>query len=276
MATPGRTHATSTDRALRAPASPPHGRPRVLAPTSAGLDAATTPDADAGAEPVRRAFAEAWGAMGSAWGVQPSVARIHGYLLAHGGVLTEREIREALELSHRATSLALAEIEDWGLVERIPDPRQTVRRGPSPMAWRVVGDRWLWFQRVVEQRRARESDPLVPRIETCLALARQASVAAPSDPELAQLGAWMTELLGFLRLFDRAARALGRAESSQIARGFGVLARLSDDTLDRLLELFGSMPEEDLASTIEAVSRVSPATARRVLAVARQTARLAR
>src|SRR5688572_5252900 len=59
------------------------------------------------AEEVRLAFAEAWGDMGSLWGVQPSVARVHGYLLAHRGVLTEREVREALDLSHRAASLAL-------------------------------------------------------------------------------------------------------------------------------------------------------------------------
>lgn len=228
------------------------------------------------AEAIRLAFADAWGDMGSAWGVQPSVARIHGYLLAHGDVLTEREIREALGLSHRAASLALAEIEGWGLIERTPDTRGSGRRGPSPQAWQVVGDRWLWFQRVAEQRRARESDPLVPRVETCLALAKRAAEAAPDDRELAQLRDWMTDLLGFLRLFDRAVRVLGRAESSKLARGFSVLARLSDETLDRLLELFGSLPEDDLAATIDAVARVSPATARRVLAAARQVARLAR
>jgi DNA-binding transcriptional regulator GbsR (MarR family) len=232
--------------------------------------------ANGGAEGVRLAFADAWGDMGAAWGVQPSVARVHGYLLVHGGVLTEREIREALDISHRAASLALADIESWGLIERIPDPRQAVRRGPPPQAWRVVGDRWLWFQRVAEQRRARESDPLVPRVETCLTLADEAAAVDPADPEIAQLRDWITDLLGFLRLFDRAVRVLGRAESSELARGFSVLARLSDDTLDRLLKLFGSLPEDDLASTIDAVSRVSPATARRILAAARQVARLAR
>ena len=32
--------------------------------------------------------------------VTPSVARVHGYLLVDGGTLTERDIREALGLSH--------------------------------------------------------------------------------------------------------------------------------------------------------------------------------
>src|SRR3954454_17079460 len=81
-------------------------------------------DASKAAETVRVAFADAWGSMGPAWGVQPSVARVHGYLLARDGVQTEREVREALGLSHRAASIALAETEAWGLIERVPDPRR--------------------------------------------------------------------------------------------------------------------------------------------------------
>ncbi len=227
-------------------------------------------------EAVRRAFADSWGEMGAAWGVQPSVARVHGYLLAHPGVLTEREIREALGLSHRAASLALAETEAWGLVERVPDPRRSGKRGPSATAYAVVEDRWRWFQRIAEQRKVREADPLLPRIETCLAYAEEAVRSSPGDVEVVRLRDWLTDLLGFMKLFDRAVSLLARAESNEIARGFSVLARLSDDSLDRVLRLFGSLPEEDLATTIDAVSRVSPSTARKVLAAAKRVARLAR
>lgn len=238
-------------------------------PLASGTDQPTV-------EGIRLAFADAWGAMGGAWGVQPSVARVHGYLLANGSVLTEREIREALDLSHRATSLALAEIENWGLVERVPDPRRSGRRGPSAVAWRTVGDRWRWFQRVAEERKAREADPLMPRIEVCLALAQAAVVHAPGDADVLRLRDFMTELLGFMSLFDRAVRVLARAESSEIARGFAVLAQLSDESLDRLLNLFGSLPEDDLAATIDAISRVSPGVARKILSAANRVARLGR
>lgn len=227
-------------------------------------------------EAVRRAFARAWGDMGSAWGVQPSVALVHGYLLCRGDVLTEREVRETLELSHRATSLALVELEGWGLVGRVPDGRPRERPGPSATAWRVVGDRWLWFQRVAEQRKEREADPLVPRIETCLSLAQASVEASPDDAEAVRLRDWITELLGFLRLFDRAVGVLARAESSEIARGFSVLARIPDESLDRLLRLLASLPEDELATTIDALSRVSPSVARRVLSAAQMVARLSR
>lgn len=227
-------------------------------------------------EDVRVAFADLWGDMGPAWNVTPSVARVHGYLLVSGGLNTEREVREALGLSHRATSLALAELEEWRLVERLDDPRRGARPGPSAVAWRVVGDRWRWFQRVAEERRSREADPLQPRLEACLELADEAIAVSPDDPEAVRLREWLTEIQSFVTLFDRALRVLSRAETGEIARGFAVLARISDDTLDNLLRLLGSLPEDELAETLDSISNASPTTARRVMSAANKVARLGR
>jgi len=228
------------------------------------------------AEDVRVAFADTWGDMGPAWNVTPSVARVHGYLLVDGGTLTERDIREALGLSHRAASLALAELEEWQLVERVEDAPRDPRPGPSAVAWHVVGDRWRWFQRVAEERRAREADPLQPRLAVCLELAEQALEAAPDDKEVRRLHAWIAEIQGLATLFDRALRALARAETGEIQAGFAVLSRVSDETLDSLLRLVGSLPEEELAETLEAIARTSPRTARRVMSAAARVARLSR
>lgn len=227
-------------------------------------------------EEVRVAFADTWGDMGPAWNVTPSVARVHGYLLAAGGVLTERDVREALGLSHRAASLALGELEDWRLVERVDDLQRSTRPGPPAVAWRAVGDRWRWFQRVAEERRAREADPLQPRLAVCLQLADEAAEARPDDLEARRLRDWIAEIQGLATLFDRALRTLSRAETDEIARGFSVLARISDDTLDNLLRLFGSLPEDELAQTLESLARTSPSTARRVMRAANRIARIGR
>jgi DNA-binding transcriptional regulator GbsR (MarR family) len=71
------------------------------------------------AERLAREFARAWGQMGPLWAVPPALARVHGYLLARREALPEREIREALGLSHRAASLALSECAAWGLVRQV-------------------------------------------------------------------------------------------------------------------------------------------------------------
>ena len=269
----GGRHETSGATPLR-PIEHPCYRAAMTAPTLTAPEREQVDNPTA--EDVRVAFADVWADMGPAWNVTPSVARVHGYLLAHGGVLTEREVREALGLSHRATSLALGELEEWRLVERTEDTRRASRRGPSALAWRVVGDRWRWFQRVAEERRAREAAPLQPRLAACLEIADAAVRSTPGDREAVRLRDWVAEIQGFVRLFDRALRMLSRADTEEIARGFAVFAKLPDESLDRLLRLFGSLPEEELARTLDAVSRVSPTTARRILGMADRIVRIGR
>ena len=136
------------------------------------------------AEAIRLELAKAWGEMGAAWGVTPAIARVQAYLMARQEPLTEREVREALGLSHRAASLALAEAESWGIVERVPEPRRVGRRGPAGAAYLAVGDHWQWFGRVIAERKVREGDPIVTVLE---AKEREASVALAADPgDLAQ------------------------------------------------------------------------------------------
>src|SRR6476646_3913378 len=113
------------------------------------------------AEAIRIELAEAWGEMGAAWGVTPAIARVQAYLMARQEPLTEREVREALGLSHRAASLALAEAEAWGIVERVPEPCRVGRRGPAGTAYLAVGDHWQWFGRVIAERKVREGDPII-------------------------------------------------------------------------------------------------------------------
>ena len=83
------------------------------------------------AEALRLQFADAWGDMSASWGVAPAIGRVHAYLMVRGVPLTEREVREALGLSHRAASLALADAEAWGIVERVSEPRRSLGRTAS-------------------------------------------------------------------------------------------------------------------------------------------------
>src|SRR3990170_2146041 len=153
------------------------------------------------AESIRLELAEAWGEMGAAWGVTPAIARVQAYLMARQEPLTEREVREALGLSHRAASLALAEAEAWGIVERVREPRRVGRRGPAGTAYLAVGDHWQWFGRVIAERKVREGDPVVAVLEQKAREAADAAAADPDDAELADLRDWLAALLVFLRLF---------------------------------------------------------------------------
>jgi DNA-binding transcriptional regulator GbsR (MarR family) len=215
------------------------------------------------AEEIRRQLADAWGEMGAAWGVAPAIARVHAYLMARQEPLTEREVREALGLSHRAASLALAEAEAWGLVERVSETRRVGRRGPAGVAYQAVGDHWRWFGRVVAERKVREGDPIVVVLEKTLGDTTAAIERAPGDPDLARLREWLATFLVFVRLFDRAVGLVSRLEPTELARGLRLLGEVPDDTILRLIALLADLPDRDVLELVEALSRLSPKSARR-------------
>jgi DNA-binding transcriptional regulator GbsR (MarR family) len=211
------------------------------------------------AEQIRRDFAAGWGRIGAAWGVAPSTATVQGYLLAHGGPLTEAEIRAALGLSHRAVLLALADCEDWGLIEQV-EPRRVGQRGPAAKAWVPVGDNWEWFRRVAKVRKERETDPVMPLLEEC-----QRRAAASGSDDLRRR---LDGLVVFVQLFDRGIGTVVDTSSDDLAALFTVLGRLDEETLHRLVALLAGVPQDELAASARAVSRLSPDLVRRLLRIA--------
>jgi DNA-binding transcriptional regulator GbsR (MarR family) len=215
------------------------------------------------AEAIRLRLAEAWGEMGAAWGVAPAIARVHAYLMARQEPLTEREVREALGLSHRATSLALAEAEAWGIVEQVDEPRRVGRRGPAGKAYLAVGDHWQWFGRVVAERKVREGDPIIQLIERTAAEAATAAEQHPDDTDLAGLRDWLKTFLVFVRLFDRAVGLVPQLEPRELERGLRLLGQVPDRTILRLVDLLGGLDDADVLELVDALSRLSPTAARR-------------
>jgi DNA-binding transcriptional regulator GbsR (MarR family) len=220
-------------------------------------------DVGSPAEEIRLRLADAWGEMGAAWGVAPAIARVHAYLMARQEPLTEREVREALGLSHRATSLALAEAEAWGIVERVHEPRRVGRRGPAGAAYRAVGDHWRWFGRVVAERKVREGDPIVSVLERTAADAEAAAAAHPDDADVAALRDWLVAFLVFVRLFDRAVGLLPQLDPRELERALRLLGDVPDDTILGLFRLLASLEDRDVLDLIDALSRLSPSAARR-------------
>lgn len=221
------------------------------------------------AEALRRSFAAAWGAIGAAWGIAPSTAAVQGYLLVSEGPLSEPEVRRALGLSHRAASLALTQCEEWGLVERASGSRRSGQRGPAAAAWTVVGDHWEWFRRVAIARKERETDPVLPVIRRCVAEASE-ETGTGADPELARLGERLAGLLAFVESFDRGVETFVRGDARAIERVFAVLDRLEPETADRLWGLVGQLGDDDLLRAVEALSKLPPSAARRLIGLADQ------
>ncbi|MEA2621905.1 MAG: hypothetical protein QOH61_815 [Chloroflexota bacterium] len=225
-----------------------------------------TPETPAGyatpadeAEQIRRDFARAWGAIGAAWGVTPSTAAVQGYLLLHGGPLTEAELRDALGLSHRAALMALRDCESWGLIQPT-EPKRAGQRGPAARAWIPVGDHWEWFRRVAAARKERETDPVLPLLEECEDRARR----VPDSRLQERIGT----LLSFVHQFDRGVDAVVRADARALAHLFAVLDRLDGPTLDKLMAVVAAIPEDELAKAAATLAGMSPKLVRGFVALA--------
>ena len=215
-------------------------------------------------EQIRRRFAEAWSQMGASWGIAPSTAAVQGYLLAHGGPVTDAELQQALGLSHRAIRVALASCLEWGIVRRAEEPRRSGRRGPAGRAWIALDDHWEWFRRVIEGRKEREGDPVIAILEQCLVEVREIQ----NNPDAEHLETRLESLLGFVREFDNALSGVLRADTAALRNLFDVLGSLQPADLDHLLGLLGAVPSEELTRAMTQVSRMSPSSVRRLLSLA--------
>lgn len=222
------------------------------------------------AERLRRSFATAWGEIGAAWGIAPSTATVQGYLMVSDGPLSEPEVRRALGMSHRAASLALAQCEEWGLIERAETPRRSGQRGPAAAAWTVVGDNWEWFRRVAAARKQRETDPVLPVIEQCVSEARSRAAERGDDPELGALGDRLAGLLAFVQRFDRGVEVFVRGDARAIEGLFVALERLDPASVDRLWALLDELGPDEMSRALEALSNLPPASARRLVGLADQ------
>jgi DNA-binding transcriptional regulator GbsR (MarR family) len=72
---------------------------------------------------ARDEFITQWGSMGSAWGINRTMAQLHAMLLTATSPLTTDEIMEELKISRGNANMNLRELCGWGLI------RSVIRKG---------------------------------------------------------------------------------------------------------------------------------------------------
>ncbi len=105
-----------------------------------------------------REFVEAWGAMGSLWGINRSVARVHALLMASEGPLSLDDIAERLQMSKGNASMSLRDLRTFGVVRQVEAP------GDRRDFYVTEPDVWTMFFRILKERKRREFDPALEAI----------------------------------------------------------------------------------------------------------------
>ena len=113
--------------------------------------------------PAVERFVLKWGDMGSAWGVNRSVAQIHALLFLSERPLTAEEISDRLSIARSNVSTSLKELLVWNLIRRVP------MRGDRRDHFEAEGDIWELVMRIAIGRKMREIDPVIATLRASLA-----------------------------------------------------------------------------------------------------------
>lgn len=65
---------------------------------------------------AKNKFVQTWGALGSQWGINKTMAQIHALLMVSAEPLSMEDIMEDLQISRGNASMNLRALMDWGIV----------------------------------------------------------------------------------------------------------------------------------------------------------------
>src|SRR5258707_2592200 len=109
-------------------------------------------------EQVRGELVTLWDRLGPLWGISPSAARVHGWLLTQPDPQEAEDIADGLNMSRGAVSMACTELLEWGVIsaERPAGSRRS--------RVRPVTDLEEVIRAIVQIRKQREWDPLLTQL----------------------------------------------------------------------------------------------------------------
>src|SRR5882757_1415150 len=111
---------------------------------------------------ARDEFVTQWGAIGGSWGINRTMAQIHGLLIITPRALTTDEVMEELKISRGNAHTNLRELVGWGLV------RSVVRKGERKEYFEAEKEVWKMFCIIVRERKRREIRPAINVLKDCI------------------------------------------------------------------------------------------------------------
>lgn len=108
---------------------------------------------------ARQQFISSWGAFGTHWGINRTMAQIHALLLTSPDPLTQDDIMAELDISRGNTNMNIRELINWGLVERVLIP------GERKEFFTAEKDIWKVVKQIVKERKKRELEPMLQLLD---------------------------------------------------------------------------------------------------------------
>ena len=147
---------------------------------------------------VREEFVTQWGAMGSQWGINRTMAQIHALLMTSAEPLSTDEVMEELQISRGNAHTNLKDLVAWGLV------RVVVKKGERREFFEAEKDVWQIFTTVTRERKKREIEPALAVLNHCAE-----STRGMSTPEAKAFHEQVKQLEEFVAFASKVADRVG-------------------------------------------------------------------
>lgn len=108
---------------------------------------------------AKQQFIASWGAFGTHWGINRTMAQVHALLLISPDPLSQDDLMEQLNISRGNANMNIRELIDWALVDRIIIP------GERKEYFTAEKDIWKVARLIVKERKKRELDPMLKLLE---------------------------------------------------------------------------------------------------------------
>lgn len=111
---------------------------------------------------IKEDFVTQWGALGSQWGINRTMAMIHALLLVSPKPLTTDHVMSELSVSRGNANTNLRDLVSWGLI------RQVILKGERKDHYEAEKDVWKIFCIVARERKRRETEPASQVLRDCI------------------------------------------------------------------------------------------------------------
>lgn len=116
-------------------------------------------------------FIQAWGTLGTSWGVNRTMAQIHALLLIAPKALSADEIMEELKISRGNANMNIRALIDWGLVYK------ELKQGERKEYFVAEKDMWTVVKNIIIQRKKRELEPMTRILDEISSVEEQTTEA---------------------------------------------------------------------------------------------------
>lgn len=152
-------------------------------------------------EEAKYKFIEAWGTLGTSWGINKVMAQIHALLIVASKPMTTDDVMNELQISRGNANMNIRALMEWGIVEK------KLIVGERKDHYVAGKDIWELARQVSRERRKREIEPI-------LKVLNQVQAVDGKTEEVKEFKAVTGELREFSKKVDNALEKFTKSDKN--------------------------------------------------------------